>query len=115
MMPQESADTDGDEVGDNAGAFPTDSSEALDSDNDGVGDNSDAFPNDATETVDTDGDGVGDNSDWAPNDASESADTEMTALVIIPMFQMIPRRLLTQTLMALVTMPTHSRATKRNR
>ena len=33
----------------------------MDSDGDGVGDNADAFPDDSTETLDSDGDGVGDN------------------------------------------------------
>ena len=42
-------------------AFPNDPTETADTDGDGVGDNSDAFPNDPTETTDTDGDGVGDN------------------------------------------------------
>ncbi|MBT5796018.1 MAG: hypothetical protein HOI09_01410, partial [Porticoccaceae bacterium] len=45
-----------------------------DSDGDGIGDNADAFPNDSTETVDTDLDGVGDNADVFPLDASESSD-----------------------------------------
>ena len=41
-------DTDGDGVGDNGDAFPSDSSEDTDADGDGVGDNSDDFPNDRT-------------------------------------------------------------------
>ena len=40
-----------------------DASESADTDGDGVGDNVDAFPNDASETIDSDGDGVGDNSE----------------------------------------------------
>ena len=46
---------DGDGVGDNGDAFPSDASETLDTDGDGVGD-IDAFPSDANETMDTDGD-----------------------------------------------------------
>ena len=46
--------------------YPYDANETLDSDGDGVGDNADAFPNDANETVDSDGDGLGDNSDPNP-------------------------------------------------
>ena len=63
--PAESADTDGDGIGDNAD---------TDDDGDGVADTDDALPLDATETVDSDGDGVGDNGDVFPEDASESAD-----------------------------------------
>ena len=48
------------------------SEESADSDSDGVGDNADAFPNDSSETVDSDMDGVGDNSDVFPNDPEES-------------------------------------------
>jgi hypothetical protein len=69
-------DTDGDGVGDNSDAFPTDPNESVDTDGDGVGDNSDAFPTDPNESVDTDGDGVGDNSDAFPTDPNESADTD---------------------------------------
>ena len=87
--PNESVDTDGDGVGNNADtdddgdgvadaddAFPLDSSETADTDGDGVGNNADtdddgdgvadaddAFPLDSSETVDTDGDGVGNNAD----------------------------------------------------
>ena len=32
-----------------------------------MGDNADAFPNDSSETADRDGDGVGDNADVFPN------------------------------------------------
>jgi hypothetical protein len=46
--------------------FPLDGNETLDSDGDGVGDNADAFPNNASETLDSDGDGLGDNSDPNP-------------------------------------------------
>ncbi|WP_322790569.1 choice-of-anchor U domain-containing protein, partial [Thalassotalea loyana] len=72
----ETLDTDDDGVGDNADAFPNDSSETLDTDNDGVGNNADAFPNDSSETLDTDNDGVGDNADAFPNDSSETLDTD---------------------------------------
>jgi hypothetical protein len=72
----ETQDSDGDGVGDNADAFPNDSSETQDSDGDGVGDNADALPNDATETQDSDGDGVGDNADALPNDATETVDSD---------------------------------------
>ena len=65
--PNETSDSDGDGVGDNADAFPNDSNETSDSDGDGVGDNADAFPNDPNETSDSDGDGVGDNADGCQN------------------------------------------------
>ncbi|MBT6294210.1 MAG: BspA family leucine-rich repeat surface protein [Candidatus Magasanikbacteria bacterium] len=52
--PNESADSDGDGVGDNADP---------DDDNDGVNDADDAFPDDPNESADSDGDGVGDNAD----------------------------------------------------
>ena len=52
--PNESADADGDRVGDNADD---------DDDNDGVKDSVDAFPTDASEYLDTDNDGVGNNTD----------------------------------------------------
>ena len=52
--PNESADTDGDGVGNNADD---------DDDNDGVADTADAFPDDPSEWLDTDGDGVGNNTD----------------------------------------------------
>ena len=42
--PNETMDSDGDTVGDNADAFSYDASETMDSDDDGVGDNADAFP-----------------------------------------------------------------------
>ena len=87
LDPNESLDTDGDGVGDNADsdddgdgvpdygdAFPTNPEETLDTDGDGVGNNADLdddgdgyddtddlFPLDASEWSDTDGDGVGDN------------------------------------------------------
>jgi len=60
--PEESVDTDGDGIGDNADP---------DDDNDDVDDADDAFPLDPTETADSDGDGIGDNAD---NHGSE-ADT----------------------------------------
>ena len=43
--------------------FPTDANESKDSDGDGVGDNADAFYLESTQWNDTDGDGFGDN--WA--------------------------------------------------
>ncbi|MEO2175128.1 MAG: hypothetical protein ABGY96_13635, partial [bacterium] len=64
--------SDGDGVGDNADAFPSDANESADTDSDGVGDNADAFPSDASETVDTDSDGVGDNADAFPNDPTRT-------------------------------------------
>ena len=72
----ETADTDGDGIGDNADDFPNDPAESTDSDGDGVGDNADAFPNDPTETADSDGDGVGDNTDAFPGDPTETIDTD---------------------------------------
>ncbi len=87
--PGESADLDGDGIGDNADpdvdgdgvanevdAFPRDPAESADLDGDGLGDNADpdvdgdgvandidAFPRDPAESADLDGDGVGDNAD----------------------------------------------------
>ena len=52
--PNESVDTDGDGIGNNAD---------TDDDNDGVSDTLDAFPLDPNESVDTDGDGIGNNAD----------------------------------------------------
>jgi pimeloyl-ACP methyl ester carboxylesterase len=71
------ADTDGDNVKNNADVFPSDPNESKDSDLDGVGDNGDAFPNDASESKDSDEDGIGDNEDVFPNDASESKDSDL--------------------------------------
>ncbi|MDA8646188.1 DUF5011 domain-containing protein [Porticoccaceae bacterium] len=69
-------DSDNDGVDDNADAFPNDPNETLDTDGDGIGNNadtnddgdsvgdySDAFPLDASEWLDTDGDGIGNNAD----------------------------------------------------
>ena len=56
-------DRDGDGVGDEDDAFPSDPTETTDSDSDGVGDNADVFPSDPAEWADTDADGVGDNGD----------------------------------------------------
>ncbi|MCH1602720.1 MAG: hypothetical protein L7S57_07730, partial [Luminiphilus sp.] len=69
-------DSDGDGVDDANDAFPNDPNESVDTDGDGVGNNADtdddgdgvadaddAFPLDSSETADTDGDGVGNNSD----------------------------------------------------
>ena len=89
LDPEETIDTDSDQIGDNADpdddndgvddaedAFPVDPDESLDTDGDGVGNNADtdddndgvedvddAFSLDPTETTDTDGDGIGDNQD----------------------------------------------------
>ena len=84
-----SPDRDGDGSPDNTDEFPLDSSESADTDGDGVGNNADSdddndgvadavdvFPLDSTETVDSDGDGVGDNSDAFPANSSESLDTD---------------------------------------
>ena len=59
-----SVDTDGDGVGDNADAFPSDSNESSDTDGDGVGDNTDS---------DVDGDGV-DNDCDGQVDESDAVD-----------------------------------------
>ena len=73
----ESADTDGDGIGDNSDAFPEDPAASIDSDGDGSPDawnesateeqiatsdelTLDAFPLDANESADTDGDDIGD-------------------------------------------------------
>ncbi|MCD9460124.1 thrombospondin type 3 repeat-containing protein [Marinibactrum halimedae] len=87
--PNETLDTDGDGIGNNADtdddgdgvvdaddAFPLDNTEDTDTDGDGVGDNSDAFPNNPQEDTDTDGDGVGDNSDAFPTNPEENTDTD---------------------------------------
>ena len=89
LDPNESVDSDGDGIGNNADsdddddgvldgddAFPLDTGESVDSDGDGIGNNADsdddddgvpdvddAFPLDTSESVDTDGDGVGNNTD----------------------------------------------------
>ena len=84
----ETADSDGDGVGDNADVFPQNAFETLDSDGDGVGDNSDEFPNDATETKDTDSDGVGDNADMFPNNAFEQFDSPVPSPTLPP-FSMV--------------------------
>ena len=81
--PAESADSDGDGVGNNADAFPNNPNESSDSDGDGVGDNADAFPNDANETTDSDGDGIGDNSDPFPNDPGNVVDSDGDGVVDI--------------------------------
>ena len=95
-------DSDGDGVDDASDVFPNDPNESLDTDGDGVGNNADidddgddvldtddAFPLDATESVDTDDDGIGNNADddddgdgvldyedALPLDSSESVDTD---------------------------------------
>jgi hypothetical protein len=77
---RETADTDGDGVGDHADAFPNDPTETADSDGDGVG-----FPNDPTETVDTDGDGVGDNADASPAIRASGPTVTVTGSETTPM------------------------------
>jgi hypothetical protein len=72
----EPADSDNDGVPDHLDAFPNDAAETADIDGDGIGDNSDsdndndgvpddldAFPLNAAETIDTDDDGIGNNTD----------------------------------------------------
>ena len=102
----ESADFDGDDVGDNGDldddndgyndiddAFPYNPDESIDTDQDGLGNNSDsdddndgvfdiddAFPLDPLETLDSDLDGTGDNSDAFPNDPSESVDSDLDGI-----------------------------------
>jgi len=73
------SDADGDGVSDDLDAFPQDPQETTDTDGDGIGDNADtdddgdmcpdnldAFPLDESECFDIDGDGIGDNSDNEP-------------------------------------------------
>ena len=86
--PNESADSDGDGLGDNADqcdSTPTGEigdintagcgASERDTDGDGVNDSLDAFPNDPNETADSDGDGYGDNEEdeagTDPNDAND--------------------------------------------
>ena len=89
VLSQLAPDRDGDGVPDDEDAFPDDPAESADNDGDGIGDNadtdddndgvpdvSDAFPLDPNESADTDGDGVGDNADVFPNDAAEWADAD---------------------------------------
>ena len=69
-------DSDSDGVAEEIDAFPSDGDESVDSDGDGIGNNADpdddndgtadaydAFPLDSTEYLDNDADGVGDNAD----------------------------------------------------
>ena len=65
--PNESVDTDGDGIGNNAD---------TDDDNDGVSDTLDAFPLDPNESVDTDGDGIGNNADTDDDNDGLSDDNE---------------------------------------
>ena len=62
LDPEESVDTDGDNIGNNAD---------TDDDNDNVEDADDAFPLDPEETVDTDGDNIGNNAD--PDDDNDGS------------------------------------------
>ena len=61
--------------------------ESMDSDGDGVGDNADAFPDDADETLDSDGDGVGDNAQLAAEQkaaaAAENEDSNTSMFLLI--------------------------------
>ncbi len=96
-------DSDGDGVPDINDAFPNDPSESADADGDGIGDNADrdgdndgfndiddAFPMDVTEWLDSDEDGTGDNADTDddndgvadvddrfPTNPAESVDTDL--------------------------------------
>ena len=78
-------DDDNDGVIDSIDAFPFNSNESIDTDGDGLGNNADTdddndgladiydqFPRDRGNVVDTDGDGVVDRDDVAPNDSSVS-------------------------------------------
>jgi hypothetical protein len=80
-------DTDGDGDADGDDDFPLDPDESLDTDGDGIGDNadpdddgdgvpdvSDVFPLDPTEWADNDGDGAGDNAD--PDDDNDGLSDE---------------------------------------
>ena len=73
--PNESVDTDGDGIGNNAD---------TDDDNDGVFDGDDAFPLDPNETTDTDGDGVGNNAD-TDDDNDGLTDSEENTLGTNPL------------------------------
>ncbi|MFT6423043.1 MAG: hypothetical protein ACJA2K_001780, partial [Thalassolituus sp.] len=73
--PNESVDTDGDGIGNNAD---------TDDDNDGVLDGDDAFPLDPNETTDTDGDGVGNNAD-TDDDNDGLTDSEENTLGTNPL------------------------------
>ncbi len=89
------SDADGDGVGDEADAFPTDPTETIDTDGDGLGDHADTdddndgvldvnddFPLDATETTDTDGDGIGDNADT--DDDNDGVQDDIDAFPLDP-------------------------------
>jgi hypothetical protein len=106
MDANETTDTDGDGIGNNADedddndgyvdlidVLPTNQYEWMDTDGDGIGNNADtdddndgiediadAFPNTASESVDTDGDGTGDNADMFPNDPAEAFDTDLDGI-----------------------------------
>ena len=61
-MPLKLLIPDGDEVGDNADAFPNDPNETVDTDGDEVGDNADEFPEDIRFSTQEDYDGFRDTS-----------------------------------------------------
>ena len=88
-------DSDGDGVPDSGDAFPVNPNESLDTDGDGVGNNADAdddgdgysdaddrFPLDPSEWLDSDGDGVGDNSDTSSEDETTSSTFNLMLLII---------------------------------
>ncbi|MEQ1567882.1 MAG: thrombospondin type 3 repeat-containing protein [Myxococcota bacterium] len=76
LDPSESADGDGDGVGDNSD-FCLGDDGAGDTDLDGTCDDLDALPGDPTETADQDGDGFGDNADLFDLDPTEWSDTDL--------------------------------------
>jgi len=106
--PNESIDTDGDGIGNNADtdddndgvedsldAFPLDPNETVDTDEDGIGNNADtdddndgvedsldAFPLDPSETVDTDEDGIGNNADT--DDDNDGVEDSLDAFPLDP-------------------------------
>ena len=88
-------DSDGDGVPDSGDAFPVNPNESLDTDGDGVGNNADAdddgdgysdaddrFPLDPSEWLDSDGDGVGDNSDTSSEDETTSSTFNLMLWII---------------------------------
>ena len=69
-------DTDSDGVNDLDDKFPLDSNETIDTDNDGVGDNSDACPEYSLDFIDSDSDGYCDRNDTFPNNPNEWIDSD---------------------------------------
>ena len=87
-------DSDGDGVPDSQDAFPVNPNESIDTDGDGVGNNADLdddgdgysdaedrFPLDPGEWFDSDGDGLGDNSD--PSSEEETASSTLNLMLMI--------------------------------